>query len=97
MKRLRVSVYLVLVVAGLVWLGFSWREADREISALCSSAIHPGLETGQAMAVLDTGDYLRVRAGAGDGTLVVDSLYNLRSSRCVIEIEEGRVVSSNYE
>ena len=40
---------------------------------------------------------LRTEAGADDPTISVDSLYNLGSSRCVIEFEAGRVVSTTHE
>ncbi len=88
----------VLVVA---WLVFSWFEAEKEISILCSE-FHPGLEREHVVHILDTGEHLWYRteagaAGGGDPTLIVDSFYNLRSSRCVVEFEAGRVVSSTYE
>lgn len=92
---------LIFVALGALlaaWLAFSWFEAEREIRILCSQ-FHPGLDRERVVRMLDTGEYLRYRpaAGSGDPAIIVDSLYNLRYSRCVIEFEAGRVASAGHE
>jgi hypothetical protein len=97
---MRLARKLALAALGLlvvVWLVFSWFEAGKEISILCSE-FHSGMEREHVVHTLETGDYLRYRHEAGvDSPIVVDSLYNLRSSRCVIEFEGGRVLSATPE
>ncbi|MDH3402614.1 MAG: hypothetical protein OES32_07670 [Acidobacteriota bacterium] len=91
---------LVLAALGLlavVWLVVSWFEAGKEIRVLCSG-VHSGMEREHVLHTLETGAYLRYRGEAGpDDPISVDSLYNLRSTRCVIELEDGRVVSATLE
>ena len=90
--------FTALVVVAILWLVFSWFEAEQEVRILCSM-FHSGLEREQVVRTLQTGEYLRYRteAGADGSTISVDSLYNLGSSRCVIEFESDRVVSATYE
>ncbi len=90
--------FAALGVIAAVWLVFSWFEAEQEIRLLCSH-FHPGTDRERVVETLRTGEYLRYRTEAGGNhrTIVVDSLYNLRTSRCVIEFEDGRVRSSAYE
>lgn len=90
------SIALGVAVAG--WLLFSWFEAEREIRILCS-LFHPGLDREQVVSTLETGGYLRYRteADAGEALITVDSVYNLGSSRCAIELQGGRVVVAVYE
>ena len=96
----RLVARLALVILGAMaaaWLLFSWFEADREIEVLCSM-FQPGLDREEVVRTLETGEYLTYRVeGGGGATITVDSLYNLRSSRCVVEHEAGRVVSARYE
>ena len=98
---MRLASKLALIAIGVlvsVWLVFSWFEAEQEIRILCSH-FHPGMDHECVVETLRTGEYLRYRTEAGGNhqTIVVDSLYNLRTSRCVIEFEDGRVRSSAYE
>ena len=90
--------FIALGVIAAVWLVFSWFEAEQELRILCSE-FRPGLERKHVVHTLQTGEYLQYRTEAGDDdpTISVDSLYNLGSSRCVIEFEAGRVVSTTYE
>ncbi len=98
---MRLALKLAFIALGVIaaaWLVFSWFEAEQELRILCSE-FHPGLEREHVVHTLQTGEYLRYRteAGADDPTISVDSLYSLGSSRCVIEFEAGRVVSTTYE
>ena len=89
---------IALAVLVSVWLVFSWFEAKQEIGFLCSQ-FHPGMEHDRVVETLQTGEYLRYRTEA-DGnhqTIVIDSLYNLSTSRCVIDFQDGLVQSSTYE
>ncbi len=97
---MRFAIKLVLAALGLlavVWLVFSWFEAGKEIRILCSG-FHAGMEREHVVHTLDTGEYLRYRTeGGADDPILSDSPYNLRSSRCVIEFENGRVLSATHE
>lgn len=98
---MKLALKLLAVALGVllaVWLAFSWFEAEQEVRILCSM-FHPGLEREHVFHTLETGSYLRYRteAGADEPAIFVDSLYTLGSSRCVIELEAGRVVSATYE
>ena len=98
---MRLALKLAFIALGVIvalWLVFSWFEAEREVRVLCSQ-FYSGLEREHVVHTLQTGEYLRYRteAGAHDSTISVDSLYNLGSSRCVIDFEAGRVVSAVYE
>ncbi len=97
-RRLPLKLALVaLGVLAVVWLGFSWFEAGKEVRVLCSG-FHTGMERESVVRTLETGDYLRYRSQADPGDRIfVDSLYDLGSSRCVIEFEDGRVVSATDE
>jgi hypothetical protein len=88
---------IAIVAIAAAWLVFSWFEADTEIRVLCSM-FHPGLEREHVVHTLDTGEHLwyRTDADSVDAPILVDSLFNLRLSRCVVEFEAGRVVSSTY-
>lgn len=89
---------VAIAVIAIAWLAFCWFEADTEIRVLCSM-FHPGLEREHVVHTLDTGEHLwyrNVGDDEGDAPILVDSYYNLRSSRCVVEFEAGRVVSSTY-
>ena len=98
MSLVRKLAALALGLIVVVWLVFSWFEADKEIGALCST-FHAGMEHEHVVRMLETGEYLRFRTEAdtaNEPAILVDSLYNLRSSSCVIEFEAGRMVSSIY-
>ena len=84
-------------VVVFVWLMFSWVEADQEIRILCSM-FHEGMHKDAVVRTLNTGEYLRYRTTkthAGQ-RLYVDSVYNLRTSNCVIEFSGKRVMSAAY-
>ena len=92
--KISVAVLVALLVA---WLVFCWFEADTEISILCSM-FHTDMEREHVIHTLDTGEHLGYRTEAGpDGSIFVDSLFNLRSTSCVIEFEDDRVVSATYQ
>lgn len=98
---MKLALKLLAVALGVIaalWLVFSWFEAEQEVRILCS-VFHPGMAREHVVHTLETGEYLRYRVEADDNgqTILVDSLYNLRSTRCVIGFEAGRVVSSTYE
>ena len=97
---MRLALKLVLLALGVLvvaWLVFSWFEADTEIRVLCSE-FHPGMEREHVIHILDTGEHLRYRSNGGpDDPIRVDSLYNLRSTRCTIEFEDSRVVVATYQ
>ena len=89
---------IVVIVLAIVWVVFSWFEAEQEVRILCSM-FHAGLETEHVFHTLETGSYLKYKTEVGGdaSTILVDSLYTLGTSRCVVELEAGRVVSANYE
>ena len=96
------KVYVVLAatltaVVLLVWLVFSWFEADTEIRVLCGS-FHPGRDVNSVLATLETGEYLRYRITTKDygQEIYVDSLFNLRNSNCLISSSNGKVTTSVY-
>ncbi len=97
---MKLTLKLALVALGVLavaWLVFSWFEAGTEIRVLCSM-FHPGMEREHVVHTLETGEHLRYRSKSdSDDPILVDSLYNLGSSRCVVELEDGRVVSATYE
>ena len=88
---------IAITVIAVAWLVFCWFEADTEIRVLCSM-FHPELEREHVIHTLDTGEHLwyRSEGDAEDSPILVDSYLNLKSSRCVVEFEAGRVVSSTY-
>ena len=98
MRRAPKLALIALAVLVSVWLVFSWFEAKQEIRILCSQ-FHPGMEHNRVVETLQTSEYLRYRTKA-DGnhqTILIDSLYNLSTSRCAIEFQDGLVQSSTYE
>lgn len=96
-KLVKGSAAVALVVLAAAWLIFSWFEAGKEISVLCSL-----FEEGQTLAeverTLDTGHYLRYHITDTDSGQRVDveSIYNLGATRCIIEVAESRVISTAY-
>ncbi len=97
---MRLAIKLAVIALGAIlaaWLVFCWFEAEKEIRILCSM-FHAGLEREHVVHTLETGEHLwyRSEGDVEDPPILVDSFYNLRSSRCVIEFEAGRVVSSTY-
>lgn len=97
---MKLAFRLMAVAIGVIavaYLLFCWFEADTEIRVLCSM-FHPGLEREHVIHTLDTGEHLwyRSEGDVEDSPILVDSYYNLRLTRCVVEFEAGRVVSSTY-
>ena len=86
---------IVVATVSAVWLAFSWFEAEKEIEVLCSN-FHAGQNTEHVVETLKTGEYLRYRTQATDTgqRMYVDSIYNLGTSNCSIEISGNTVVSS---
>ena len=90
-------VTAVIGVAAVVWLGFSWVEADKEVRILCSY-FRVGDDIESVFKTLDTGEYLQydIEGNDSERAIRVDSYYNFRTSNCTIAISDNIVVSSVY-
>lgn len=96
-KLIKVGAAVTLVIVAAAWLIFSWFEAGKEISVLCSL-----FEEGQTLAeverTLETGHYLRYQITETESgqRIDVESIYNLGTTRCIIEVAGDRVISTAY-
>lgn len=95
-----VITYTIWTLLVVVFLGsvFVWFEAEKELRILCAM-FTPEQESEYVIRTLDTGNFLEYRwEKTGDEKLLlVDSDYNLWSSRCTVSFsEETLVASSRY-
>lgn len=94
MKQLLYGGLFLGVLALVVWLVFSWFEADKELRILCQQ-FDIGEPLERVTATLSTGNYLRV-SNPKPSVVYVDSLFNFGRSSCRIDIADGVVSSTVY-
>ena len=92
-KTLGLSVLATAGVLTVTWLTFSWFESGSEVEVLCAN-FHAGLDETNVRETLETGEYLRYRVSdtPGGTRMEIDSLYNLGTTRCIVEFSAGAVV-----
>lgn len=78
---------------------FFWNEARKEIVFLCRN-FEKGVSEQSVTTQLDTGNLLRYRSEqtSSGKRIVVDSAYNLRMYKCIIEFDaNGKVTEAQLE
>lgn len=92
-------IYTCIVIAAVAVTAFYWNEAKKEVMYLCGNFIK-GVAESSVRRQLDTGNLLRYRSenSASGSRIEVDSLYNFKMYKCIIELDvNGKVMSAGVE